>query len=348
MKTLPHLMTIAVLTATILSLPCARLAAGADHVGLRSLAVPIAARGTTLTATIWYPALPGGETDMIGDSKIFVGVPAGPDAPPAPGPYPLVLLSQGGLRSAPNLGAWLAAHLAARGFIVVTTSPPRLTPDKVPAAAAEIWLRPADLSATLDVVTHDQALVRHLAADRVAAIGLQLGGTAALALAGGRLEADSYRRSCDPGASGLDCTWFAKNGIDLHKLDAGKIGATHLDPRVKAIVLVDPEQSGLFTPASLAAIKLPVAVINLGAAGAISPALDASRLPQQIAGASYTALADATRFSAFSLCTARGAILLKEEGDDDSICADGATLPRDDIHRRLAALIEDFLGRNLR
>jgi predicted dienelactone hydrolase len=333
----------AAMIPTIATLPVM----AADLVGIRSLAVPVPARHGTLTATIWYPALPGGTPAMIGESKIFVGVSASKDAPLAAGSHPLILLSEGGLRSAPNLGAWLAADLAARGFIVVTAPPPDLTADKVQSIAAEIWLRPADLSASLDAVLGDPVLSRRIIMDRVAVLGMQLGGTSALALAGARLDPDSYRRSCDQGGVGLDCSWFARNGVDLHKLDGGALARSHFDPRIKAIVAIDPEQTKSFTPASLGAINVPVAIINLGAIGQIAPALDASQMQQQITDASYATLADATQFSGFSSCTTKGTAILRAEGEDERICQDDGKHPRDEIHHQLASRVAAFLERNL-
>lgn len=348
MTFLRTLMAVGILIAAILPTTFTRLAEASDFVGLRSIDLPVPARGAKISVTIWYPALPGGNLVRIGDSKVFLGVPARRDAPLAAGTFPIVLMLQGGLRSAPNLGGWIAASLAAQGFIVVTTHPTPLTMDKLQAIPAEIWLRPADLSASLDAILRDPLLAGHVAADRVAVLGMQLGGTAALALAGARLDPDRYSRSCDAGGVGLDCVWFAKNGIDLHKVDVGALGRSHLDRRIEAIVAVDPELTSDFTPASLAEIKVPVAIINLGAANQIAPALDASQLQQQIAGASYATLAGATPFSGFSSCTARGAEILRAEGDDERICQDGGTHSRDEIHRQLAARIEAFLGQNLR
>jgi hypothetical protein len=54
-------------------------------------------------------------------------------------------------------------------------------------------------------------------------------------------------------------------------------------------------------------------------------------------------VADATHYSAFSECTAQGALILPGEGDNAAICTDGGDRPRAEIHRQLAEMIERTL-----
>jgi predicted dienelactone hydrolase len=173
---------------------------------------------------------------------------------------------------------------------------------------------------------------------RVGALGFQLGGTSALALAGARLDADAYARSCDHGGTGLDCGWLAKNGIDLHKVDAAHVERSNRDPRIKAVIAVDPELADAFTAASLSAISIPVHIVNLGRTETMLPGLRAASLEERIAGARYEAIAVATHFDAFSMCKPEGAAVLRGEGDDESLCNGGAR-PREQVHDRLGMMI---------
>ena len=151
----------AVLTALALSLP---LAAAAEIAGVSTLTAPAAERGTDLDVTVWYPAGSGGTATSLGDSIFFQGTESLRDAEVAEGPFPLILLSHGaGLGGRPEAAAWLAAPLAARGFVVAAPRHPGNTgPDRSAAETLKLWLRPADLSATLDAVASDPEFGPHL------------------------------------------------------------------------------------------------------------------------------------------------------------------------------------------
>jgi predicted dienelactone hydrolase len=324
--------------------------AGADPfgtVGVRSITVPAPERGMTLDVRVWYPAGAGGTAVEVGDNAVFHGAPARQDAAIADGSFPVVLLAHGGLRSAPDSGAWIASRLAAEGFVVAVPRPPRLEGARVRDALQELWLRPADLSATLTAVENDPALGPRLDTNAVGALGFQLGGTAALALIGARIDGQRYARSCDRGRTGIDCAWFASNGVDLHGIDLALAERSNLDRRVYAAVAVDPELSEYFDPASLVAIGVPVQLINLGAPDAIRPELDASSLARAIPGASHDTVEDAIDFSSFNLCKPQGSAILRQEGDDAALCDDGRR-PRPDVHALLAQMTASFFRAHLR
>jgi predicted dienelactone hydrolase len=129
-------------------------AAASEFVGVREITVPSKERGSDLAVTIWYPADPGGKPITLRESVFFVGTDAMLDAPVTRGKYPLILLSHGaGLGGSPQAVSWIATPLANQGFIVAAPTHPENT--GVSRSAAEtmkLWLRPADISATLDAV----------------------------------------------------------------------------------------------------------------------------------------------------------------------------------------------------
>jgi predicted dienelactone hydrolase len=317
-----------------------------DIVGMRRISVVAPERGMTLTVTAWYPAGAGGTVVTVGDNAVFQGTPARQGAQVADGSFPLILLSHGGLHSALDSGAWIAARLAARGFVVAAPAPPRLEGQRAKDAPQELWLRPADLAATLTAVQSDPALQARLDAQAIGVLGFRLGGTAALALVGARIDGQRYARSCDQGRTAMDCAWFARNGIDLHGVDVALAGRSNLDRRVRAAIAVDPELSQLFDPASLMEISAPVSVISLGEPNAIRPGLEASRLARAIPGAAYDAVIDATHFSAFDLCKPQGPAILREERDDEALCDDGRG-PREEVHALLAEMTAAFFRAHL-
>ncbi|WP_207479102.1 alpha/beta hydrolase family protein [Arenibaculum pallidiluteum] len=318
-------------------------AAAAEMVGVRKATASLP--GRSIDITLWYPAAPGGTPVLIGESAVFRGVPGQRDAPVAQGHFPLLVLSHGGIRSAPDLTAWIAWRLASQGFVVGAARGPRA--DDAQAAVAEISLRPGDLSAALTAMMEDPGLAGRLDTRRVGVLGFQLGGTAALALAGARLDADAYRRSCGEGGAGLDCEWLAEIGADLRSVDGALLSRSHLDPRVRAVVAVDPEGSTSFTSESLSEIAVPTEVISLGPAGETKPPLDASGLQGAIPGSGYVVVPEATPYSAFGACKPQGVRILQEEGESDAICRDHDGQTRESVQARLAALITAAFRRSL-
>lgn len=316
--------------------------------GLRAIEVAAPDRDAPISVTLWYPTTGGGSQTEVGGNKVFQGVPAHQDADIAEGEFPVVLLAHGGLRANPTMSGWIASYLATRGFIVAQPHSPQLGPDDGPAAVAEPWLRPADLSATLTALEQDAVLNTHIKQDSIGVLGFLLGGTSALTLAGAEIDPDGYAQICDGEAAiGLDCAWFAKNGVDLHEANLSSLEHAAYDSRIKVAIAVDPELSTIFTPASLSHISVPVTIINLGRPDTILPGLDASGLEGLIGNASYETVSDATQFSAFSECTAKGAFILQSEGDNEAICIDSGERSRAEIHRQLAEMVEKTLAQNL-
>lgn len=338
----------AMLAATMVLIALASAATRADEpVGVTTLAIAAPERDRELTLTLWYPALPGGTPALIGDNAVFAGAAGQQDAPVAEGVFPLVLVSHGGLRAAPNLSGWVARRLAAQGFLVVAVQGPKLGPKDARKAVAELWERPADLSAALTALANSAEWSKHLDREKVAAVGFFLGGTAVLSLAGGRLDAERFTGACQGEAKSIDCAWFAANGVDLGSIDAASLTRSNLDPRIATAIAVDPEYSASFLRESFGALEIPVEVINLGGPGTAPGAFDASKLRGTSSRITYAMLLGATRFSAFSLCKPKGAAILAEDGGDDAICRDETVEHRERVHEELAALIFSHLSQNL-
>ena len=196
---------------------------------------PAALRGTDLDVTVWYPAGSGGTATSLGDSIFFQGTESLRDAEVAEGPFPLILLSHGaGLGGRPEAAAWLAAPLAARGFVVAAPRHPGNTgPDRSAAETLKLWLRPADLSATLDAVASDPEFGPHLDTRRTGVLGLSMGGNSALLMTGARLDPERLAGYCDAPERNLSlCAWVRQSGVDLHALDREEAGGDRGDPRV--------------------------------------------------------------------------------------------------------------------
>jgi predicted dienelactone hydrolase len=316
----------------------------AETVGVRDVAISVPERNAVLHANVWYPATTGGDAVLVGDNAVFRGTPGSRDAPVREGHFPLILVAHGGFRSASDVASWLASALASSGFIVVVMRPPPVPNGPAEQSVlAELWLRPGDLSAAISAVEKEPSLAAQIDPEEVGAVGFFLGGYTALSLAGARVDPEAFAHSCEGSARSLDCTWFAKGGVNLHLVDAARLGRSNLDPRLKVGIVVDPELTGSLTSQSLRAIAGAVHVINLGAPKEIPSALDASELASKIPGARYSAIQDAAPFSSFAECKPKGPAILEIEGGEVQLCDDGNGQSRVAIHRQIAdTILEDL------
>ena len=185
-------------------------------------------------------------------------------------------------------------------------------------------MRAADLSAALTALDADPATAAHAAPRQAAAVGFFLGGTAVLALAGARLDAERYARSCDPPAQGPDCAWFAAAGVDLHAVDPAALTRSAFDPRIGTVVAIDPELTASLSSDSLSGIAAKVTILNLGDPGAIAPYLDASAVPAAFRARATPPFLAQPPSAPWRPASPARAEILAAEGEDDAICREGA------------------------
>ena len=70
------------------------------------------------------------------------------------------------------------------------------------------------------------------AALQTRAIGVSLGGTAVLQLAGARLSAGAVAAACDAPGQSMDCGWFDAAGVSLHDVATGPLEGPLQEGRV--------------------------------------------------------------------------------------------------------------------
>ncbi|HUC19348.1 MAG TPA: hypothetical protein VMA37_16840 [Acetobacteraceae bacterium] len=315
--------------------------AEAKMAGVRDFAVFAPARNAVFHATVWYPAGGNGKAVLVGDNAIFIGTKGLRNAPIAAGRFPLIIISHGGFRAAPNIASWLASALAGKGYIAAVVIPPAVPPGPPKQSVLnELWLRPADLSAILSAVEKQPTFFGKIDTNEIGAVGFFLGGYAVLELAGARVDAKVFAQSCEGGQIGPDCAWFAQGGVDLRRVDAARLERSNLDWRFKAAVVIDPELTSALTRRSLQAVSIPIHVVNLGQQDAIPAAFDASRLASEIPGATYATIPKAGPFSSFPECKPNALSFLKGEGEGALLCSDSSGRSRPDIHSALASMIE--------
>jgi len=337
--------------AAISAVMLAGAAAAEDPVGVRQIVAPSEARGGDLDVTVWYPAQAGGVPVMLGDSVFFQGTPALRDAPIAAGKFPLILLSHGaGLAGNPQAVSWIATPLAREGFVVAApTHPGNSGKNRSAAETMKIWLRPSDLTATLDAMERDSFFKTHLDSDQVGALGLSMGGNTALAIAGARIDPQRLAGYCDTDLRNASlCQWVRQSGVDLHALDLQSAGRDNQDRRIRFAMAIDPAPIDIFAFKSFSEIAIPVELVNLGRPGKIPATADASQAAKAIAQAHYATIGDASHFSMFAACKPGASEIAETEEIGDPICMDGGGRSRYEIHAQLIEMTTAAFRRALK
>lgn len=339
--------------ATLISIVVAGPAWAAEGTaGMDRMDMKLPHRASPVAAAIWYPAAGPTYRGMVGDNAVFRGTKVHIGAPVADGQHPLILFSHGSGGNMDN-SAWLLSALAARGAMVLAVNHPGSTSgDSSPRRSIRLDERARDLSAAVDVLLREEPFAAHIDRERIISLGFSLGGATALGLAGMRFDREAYRRFCDhPDDLPVDCRFFARGGVDLAKLPDGFAADTR-DARVSAAIAIDPGFSYAAAPDSIAAITLPVLLINLGADGRGSGVRDrflaadvgpeGSNLVARLAQLSYREIGPANHYTFLAECKPEGAGLLAEE-KDDPVCDDPAGTDRADVHRRIVEAVAAFL-----
>lgn len=331
-------------TAGFLALMGQQSAEAGDNVGVRQIAAPSKERGINLDVTVWYPAGSGGKSVTLGENIFFVGTSAMLDAPISDGKFPLILLSHGaGLAGNAQALSWIAIPLARQGFVVAApTHPGNTGATRSAAETMKLWLRPADITETLNAMDKDSLFKEHLEHDKAGTLGLSMGGTTALAIAGARVDPKRLAGYCDTDALNASlCGWVRQSGVDLHAMDLRFAGRNNEDQRVRFAMAIDPAPADVFEFKSFSRISIPVELVNLGQAGKIPLTARASEIAKAIPNAKYFTIEDASHYSMFADCKPGASELAESEQVGDPICMDGGGRSRNEIHTQLINMTVD-------
>lgn len=226
---------------------------------------------------IWYPAAPENNGNPMSPAVYDLGITGVPPysstdfeaygvdpayqevAASKDGPFPLVVLSPG-LPGFPFFYVHIGARLASHGFVVaipynygdgVLGEPTRWTPNS-PEWNIGVYIdRTRDIQYLMtrlvaDSNQSDNLLSGTIRADQIAVSGQSWGGLATLALAGGD------DRACD----------FRVPDLDPNKMPPETCVPILPDPRIKAIVPLDPSNLYFLQHAEMARIKIPSMIIG--------------------------------------------------------------------------------------
>ena len=204
--------------------------------------------------------------------------------------------------------------------------------------------RPADISAVLDEITNNAETYPFIDTSRIAMIGFSAGGYTAMAVSGARVDPDRLQRFCDDTDHGMsDCAFLAHFGVNLHEMDVSPAAQDLRDPRVTTAVIIDPGIVSTLTADSLAAINIPLLMINLGDEETVPAGVYGRPAAEQIVHATYRIVADATHFSFLAQCKPAGSAILAREGELDPLCDDAGGQARSEIHAKLGSMITQYL-----
>ena len=204
-------------------------------VGYRQVSVADAQLALTFPVHVLYPTAAPPQRVAVGLYELEVA----PDAPVAPGPFALVLVSHG-TGSSGLLHRQLAQALVGQGYVVGLLEHPHNNRDDDSWANTpqNLVARPRHLQLALDALLHEAHLGPALYPGVAALIGHSMGGYAVLAATGGRPEAVGPAGTRGPA-----------------------IPVPGADARVRALVLLAPALPWYAAPGALREVRTPLLVL---------------------------------------------------------------------------------------
>ncbi|MGB3294282.1 MAG: alpha/beta fold hydrolase [Phormidesmis sp.] len=199
---------------------------------------------------------------------------------------PAVIISHG-LGSDRTSYAYLAQFLAEHGFAVIAVEHPGSSAEQLDALISgrtsqvvpdeEFVSRPLLISQVLNDLEAKALSDKNLDGinfNNIGVIGQSFGGYTALAVAGAPLNLKSLREVCPPSFS-VDISLLLQCQATT-LVSPERTSIDFYDPRIQAVVAINPITSAIFGPESLAEVPVPVLMIA-GSADTVAPAL-----PEQI------------------------------------------------------------------
>lgn len=314
-----------------------------------------------LQTVIWYPV-----ADLASETFITIGPPNQPlfevgkvstDAAlhTTESSLPCVVLSHGAGSSALQL-AWLGIALAAQGYVVAAVNHHGNNSLEPYTAQGFMlwWERAQDLSVLLDHLLADKVLGVVIDPKRIGAAGFSLGGYTVIALAGGHTDLQAFTDFCHSSERDATCEAQAEFPEMLAQFEQLKLTnpliqaslqrhyASFRDPRVRAVFTIAPALGGAFTPAGLAEISIPVAIV-VGEADTLAPVVtNAKRFANGIRQSELTILSGQVgHYTFLSQSTPQGKEVFPH------YCVDHASIDRGSVHKQVEQMAIKFFAQHL-
>ena len=157
--------------------------------GFKTLGIWDPAKNVRLDFAVWYPSRSAPFQVNYGDWNFS----AARGRPPVEGKHPLILLSHDSAGSRFSLHE-LASELARNGFVVLAFTHPGDNVDDMGALFMPVQVtdRAKQLTQALDIALADPETAPLIDPDRIGVLGVGPGGTAAMLIAGARLDATGW------------------------------------------------------------------------------------------------------------------------------------------------------------
>ncbi|MEL7034674.1 MAG: alpha/beta hydrolase [Cyanobacteria bacterium J06592_8] len=203
--------------------------------------------------------------------------------PQVKGAAPLIIISHG-LGSDPQTFGYLAEHLASYGFAVAIPEHIDTSVNKFnrffdgfenPPNPSVFANRPLDLTYLLNELEgRYQATLgwkRKIDFDNVGVLGQSFGGYTALAVGGAELNAQKLRKVCQK-SEDRRITLNISTLLQCRSLDVASEQNNFTDPRVKAVIAINPLTSLIFGEQGMSKVQIPTMMIS-GTKDYVTPAV---------------------------------------------------------------------------
>ncbi|MEO1386753.1 MAG: alpha/beta hydrolase [Cyanobacteria bacterium J06634_6] len=198
------------------------------------------------------------------------------------GGLPTVIISHG-FGNERRTYQYLAEHLAAHGFAVISVEHPGSSAEQFAAlvsgrtsqvvADEEFTRRPQLISEVLDELEARAAINKSFSTinfNNVGVIGQSFGGYTALAVSGAPINFDSLKEDCPPEFTVNPSLFLQCQAMALAPENGSQLNLS--DDRIRAVVAINPVTSAIFGPDSMAQIEVPMLMMT-SSADTITPAL---------------------------------------------------------------------------
>ena len=236
-------------------------------------------------------AIPGDETFTEtpfqfkgSESLMITAVAYLPNSATPKSPSPLIVIAPG-LDTDMNVLLYAGKNLASHGYAVAALDFPFTSKTAVKAVikgtskipAPNSWyLQPISVSELINEV--ELRWGKRVNSDQVGAIGQSLGGYTVMALAGAELDWDHLVNSCkpmdDPNHVVLDPAVVWQCDAPSQVVE----NKSFRDPRVKAVLAINPVTNPIFSPATLKKVNIPILMIS-GSNDIIAPPISQQIIP---------------------------------------------------------------------
>jgi len=256
----------------------------------------------------------------------------------------VVFLSHGAMGSAKDY-RWLAYPLAAQGWVVVGLnhfgeSWAYGPANSDPSAAMRLWQRAEDSSFVMNALMKNNPFQKPVSWESIVFIGHSSGGQTAASLAGVTLNIEQIGKYCRSEVSQADLGCSYAKGKQAEKtMPLPAYQQSFSDPRVKAVVMLDPAVGPAATMQSLKNVSVPALVIGAQNNDFLPFKYHAGYYAKHIPKAKLVSLNNNEgHFVFLDSCSHQ----YKAQGI--SLCKDREGVNRKDVHKQLLGHIIPFIS----